>query len=514
MISYNFSSALQLPEKNQAPNLILPTWWQPSRVAINSGNKWRTLHSTQYYTTKYTRNSTIAVSPISLDDGMAYFIAWDIDNNDWSNVRKLVAALPKGVTPLVTCSGKKGFHVWIFPADPIPAQDAVIFAKVIRELAGVTCEVFPTSRASRCLKWPGQKHPETGKIECFIPIDDPGDIDRYDTDTILEMLAQGYYRTPTPLIMNWLQANSNLNKINRRNITIIPTTAAQAWHQGKLLPDNVNIATVPEIALGLAKLAGRRVSKIGQAFRCILPGHEERRPSASFCVTEDKRILYHDFHQRDGEEWYTLGEVYHAIVSGEVKKLRPVDSARWLARLAMQLGFESSMTARTKANLSLLSNILGNLKLTKGDIYFILGCRIASGDMQEPSNSNTWPGFGRVWKVVCEEFLIHAMSGLEEVALSKRFVARRAGVSGEQANRILNLLCVLGLLEKTPVVKHEGKLYSDRFRLCTPNQEEVQRRWVSLGKPSLREFNRELVAGRLGEDVAANVFRRMAKENP
>ena len=83
------------------------------------------------------------------------------------------------------------------------------------------------------------------------------------------------------------------------------------------------------------------------------------------------------------------------------------------------------------------------------------------------------------------------------------FVAEEAGIPPWVANRCMNLLAVLGFLEKLPSTGG-----GDRWRVLAPNLEDVLKRWEALGRPSLREFNRRLVAERLGEDVAARVFRR------
>jgi len=48
----------------------------------------------------------------------------------------------------------------------------------------------------------------------------------------------------------------------------------------------------------------------------------------------------------------------------------------------------------------------------------------------------------------------------------------------------------------------------DVFELCRVDFGEVQRRWALLGRPSLSEFNRNLVVTRLGEEAASEVFRR------
>ncbi len=101
---------------------------------------------------------------------------------------------------------------------------------------------------------------------------------------------------------------------------------------GKLLPQGVNLATIPEIAFGLAELCGRHVSRIGQAFKCILPGHQEGRPSAAFCYGDNGTIVYHCFHhEKHGTpEFLTLAEVYHAVATGQIRKLSRVEASKLL----------------------------------------------------------------------------------------------------------------------------------------------------------------------------------------
>jgi hypothetical protein len=75
---------------------------------------------------------------------------------------------------------------------------------------------------------------------------------------------------------------------------------------------------------------------IGSGFRCILPGHAERRPSASL-YREPRQgwIVYCDWHTRS---WYVLAEVYAAVKSGSVRKLRGPELARWKLRLLVETG--------------------------------------------------------------------------------------------------------------------------------------------------------------------------------
>ncbi len=157
-------------------------WWTPERIAFHNGQDWKTV-PWQKFIPKGQKMQTLAVSPLGTDS-LAYFIAWDIDNGDPQDVRAILEAMPKGMVPLVSASGKKGWHVWVFPSEPLPVQTAIAFAKAIQEKAGIPCEIFPSSKRSRCLKWPRSVHPETGKPEVFVHEDDL--TTEYDTQALLE----------------------------------------------------------------------------------------------------------------------------------------------------------------------------------------------------------------------------------------------------------------------------------------------------------------------------------------
>lgn len=515
--------AEKLAQVNDLGLSIPGLWWTPERIAYHNGQGWKTV-PWQKYTPKGQKMQTSAISPVGTD-GLAYFIAWDVDSGNPRDVRAILEAMPKGIVPFVSTSGKKGWHCWLFPDRPLPTRICVAFAKLVRNKAGIACEVFPTSKRSRCLKWPGSLHPETGKTETFVREDDLAT--EYDTQAVLEGLAGGEWRTPAEVITAYVAANIPAGKrarektrmATRPQTTAKPQSPAIACNQlqsiaGKLVPGSRNLAAIPEIAFGLAQLCGRHISRIGQAFRCILPGHQERRPSAAFYAAKDGCILYHDFHQRDGSEWYTLGEVYHAITTGRVQKLRPVDSARWLCKLALQLGFETQTATTTKAKLHSLTFVLHSLGLTKqptGKYICPVGCKTngSVGFKAKKIKASEDSMLERVWQVFCEEAMISAMAGFEEVKLSKRFLAERAGIPADMANRAINLLAVLDVIRKTA---DSGGLKGDRFKLGAAD--EAEQRFKVLfggGKVDLRKFNRGLVAKRLGEEIAAAVFRRQAE---
>jgi hypothetical protein len=78
--------------------------------------------------------------------------------------------------------------------------------------------------------------------------------------------------------------------------------------------------------------------KLGSSFCCLLPGHQERRPSAN--LWKDRRGLwvYRCHHGRDPRSSYALAEVFASIVGGRVITPNPPSLARWKVRLLWELG--------------------------------------------------------------------------------------------------------------------------------------------------------------------------------
>lgn len=550
-----------------APNrgLSIPgLWWQPARITVFYRGRWETLYHPNY-TAKVNNSQTVAVSPVGVD-GLCYFVAWDIDSGKWEDVRSILAALPNGCFPLVSWSGKKGWHVWLFPDRPLTVKAAIHLTGQVRERAVVKCETFPTGVNSRCLKWPGSLHPETRQQEVFI---DPKDQHEFDTGIMLELLTASAWRTPMGMLDAKIREASRgftggseaaarestvtetvttgqveVTEMGTRvteTVTRVTEMVTTGWHiEGEggghagvtgalqtrylgVTPDSPkmvgsldDLARSEDVAAGLMGLAGREPVPFGEGFCCLLPGHEERHPSASFFRARDGHILYGDLHRRDGETTYTLGEVYHALVTGQVAKLRPVDQARWLAGLGLRLGYSTPLAEKQRTKVAALTVSPLTHSYTPNEGNYSSGWlqnEVGTGGSRDSREGRDGIVLERVWAAVATEVLIQAFGGYEEVCLSKRFLARRAGVAPELANRAVNLFCVLGVLAKVPETAWSGgHRRGDRFRLGEAAPEEVQRRWEALGRPSLRRFKRSLVAERLGEEVAAAVFRRRPEE--
>ena len=267
------------------------------------------------------------------------------------------------------------------------------------------------------------------------------------------------------------------------------------------------LAREPALADYIMRYVGREPVPPGKPFLCILPGHEESHCSASWWVGQDGRVLYKDWHMRDGYLQYGLAEVWHAIETGT----RPQHLVPYTAVQALE-----SLARRANRLVPLTREVLDEGKRT---LEQLVGDGVVTTESQKNNMSSiydtvvsqysprhsTISTLLRVWGVLKELFLSRASEGRGSILASTRHVAGLVGVAPWVANRACNMLCVLGLMHKVGNRK-EG----DVFELCRVDSSEVRRRWELLGRPSLSEFNRNLVAARLGEEVASGVFRRKA----
>ncbi|MCG0277781.1 MAG: hypothetical protein L5656_04535 [Thermanaeromonas sp.] len=505
--------AERLTEAQAQQGLGLSIWWRPAKVALYDRG-WRTLHYPDYTlflaTAKGRRSKAISPSPIGVD-GKVYYIGFDIDTGPEA-VRKLLSALPPNCVPLVSRSGGRngnGYHVWLFPSEPLEVQTAVSFAKVVREKAGVLCEIRPTSRRSLCLKWPGQRHPESGLQEVFVPLDDLNDTERLDTPVILQMLTEGCYRTPIEVVEGFVEAHCSKKPKTKKQATAKARPAQRVeGHWLEVFKDE-------QAGFRLLELFGKhvRVSRLGRAFKC--PVHNERRPSATFIRDSNGLIAFHDWHfEKYGleSEFFTLPELYHALkTKSELHRLDRREQAATAKELAFLLGFTNPLVEEISSKWLESTRILLKLGVITDLIFKRLVTTPTPKDWLKALNLNGLSDFERVWVMCFWCFIQDAMDGKAVTVMSKRFLGDKAGVKYWAVNRILNLLCSLGLLEKCEVVKHGKRLGADRYRLCRVNEAEAKRRFDLLfpeGKFNLRQFKASLVAERLGEETAKAIFRR------
>ncbi len=404
-------------------------------------------------------------------------------------------------------------------------QTAIRFAKAIREKAGISCEIFPSGKRSKCLKWPLSVHPETGRVEVFVPLDDLDNTEWLDTPVILQTLFEGYYRTPSNVIETFVGANTKKPKVSVSIDDTQPDTEARSVSNKDTQPDTepkteghwLEIFNDEQAGFRLLGLFGKhtRATRLGQAFKC--PVHPERRPSATFIKDSNGFVAFHDWHwEKYGLEsdFFTLPELYHALKTGsELRRLDRREQAASAKELAFLLAYTNPLVEEISSKWLESTRILLKLGVITNLIFKRLVTTPTPKDWLKALNLNGLSDFERVWVICFWCFIQDAMDGKAVTVMSKRFVGERTGVKYWQVNRTLNLLCTLGLLEKCEVVKHGKRLGAHRFRLCKASEAEVRRRFELLfpdGKIDLRQFKASLVAERLGEEVAAAVFRRQA----
>jgi hypothetical protein len=93
----------------------------------------------------------------------------------------------------------------------------------------------------------------------------------------------------------------------------------------------------PDVAMRCARVLGVPTTRVGQGFLCLLPGHDERHPSASLHWDPKTGALqYRDWHARSGVDWYTLPDVRASLAFGWAVRLRGPSVATWQLRLLIE----------------------------------------------------------------------------------------------------------------------------------------------------------------------------------
>ncbi len=94
----------------------------------------------------------------------------------------------------------------------------------------------------------------------------------------------------------------------------------------------------PAFAHAAAHVLG--IPSVATPFRCILPSHSDRKPSASLWQNpETGTWWYRDWHHAEGTEWLSLPAVRAALAYGRVRKLSKSELVTWQLRLLIETGF-------------------------------------------------------------------------------------------------------------------------------------------------------------------------------
>jgi hypothetical protein len=177
-------------------------------------------------------------------------ICWDIDEPDAEKARAQARRIARilvidELLPIesvaVEFSGRKGYHVWLFLAEPVPVLDAREYGRHIAERAGVPhVEVFPKGEVrdgglGNLVKMPLALHRVSGRRSCFVdgrwsPVED----------------AEAFLRMRRPLPAPIFDARLRRVRAARPASRPPGTGARPAEHSGELLPCADHILTYGE----------------------------------------------------------------------------------------------------------------------------------------------------------------------------------------------------------------------------------------------------------------------------
>lgn len=234
-------------------------------------------------------------------------------------------------------------------------------------------------------------------------------------------------------------------------------------------------------------------------FKCVF--HKEKNPSAGLHFTK-RWFVYHDFH--DGKS-FDIVEVFHALKHHKPPEfLEAKNSRKWLDALLELYEWidENGITTGFGEKFDRWRDgFLGNLRLTGG------------GSFKEyiTDTLETILGIARE----------RINKGINELVLSKRFVAERMNWTGSDnnkakiVNRAMNFLVFSGLLQKgRDLGTKNGRTYifSIDFEITTAMVEKAWSELVKAGLTNYRDFNKSNVADLFGAQVANRVFRASAIE--
>jgi Bifunctional DNA primase/polymerase, N-terminal len=129
----------------------------------------------------------------------------------------------------------------------------------------------------------------------------------------------------------------------------------------------------PDLALACAAVLGVPTDRVGHAFLCVLPGHEEAHPSASLHWDPKTGTLqYRDWHTRSGVAWYTLPDVRASLAYGRAVRLRGPSVATWQLRLLVEAGILAPYPVSARP---LPAAVQPAIRLVYEGFLLLLGCK-------------------------------------------------------------------------------------------------------------------------------------------
>jgi hypothetical protein len=129
----------------------------------------------------------------------------------------------------------------------------------------------------------------------------------------------------------------------------------------------------PDLARACAAVLGVPTDRVGHAFLCVLPGHDEAHPSASLhWDPKTGAVQYRDWHARSGAEWYTLPDVRASLAYGQAVRLRGPSVATWQLRLLVEAGILEPYPVAARP---LPAEVRPAIRLVYEGFLFLLACK-------------------------------------------------------------------------------------------------------------------------------------------
>lgn len=98
------------------------------------------------------------------------------------------------------------------------------------------------------------------------------------------------------------------------------------------------LAEREDVALAIMQAAGVEAKGLGKSFHCPLPGHDDKKASVALWHEDGRPIALHDFHGRDGDEWWPLPDVFAALKTRTTRRLGRAERETWWLRALFEAG--------------------------------------------------------------------------------------------------------------------------------------------------------------------------------